>query len=474
MGSAGYCKQVDTMRCTQNQYWDPTSQSCKTSHGQCSPDQYWDERSKTCSVHRDQPQPREEDFRRLQRDVRRLEGDVKRVERELQRMEKGGVVHPKEMAEKLDMIKKVLTALKSAKSFDEFEKLLPEGADVFNLDQDVRELEQYRWEAQENARRLNEVKRGIKNIDREVKTFEKKVNSLVAKKITVPQELLDTITKIKKFIELIKTAKTWDELQDAGIDDMPELFSDLHQYRSQLELISRWPDIARRVGNELKDVERDLARAKNIVARLTKRNIDVSALYGEMESLTTSLKGDYTKAQGLMEKGEVRDAMETLEQGFYERVSDMRGLYQVLAMVNNNFGGFVSENKKTLTDMNAKIRELKRRKIDTKELDMLLEKITETGNEVLSVIKQKGFDPEEVMTNIREFWSMRDEFWNIAPELSGEIERRPWEVGPGLFGGVPQLPGEWGNFFDERDGERGGRSSAPVAPAPATIGIPVQ
>lgn len=59
---------------------------------------------------------------------------------------------------------------------------------------------------------------------------------------------------------------------------------------------------------------------------------------------------------------------------------------------------------------------------------------------------------------------MRDEFWSIARQYSGEMERMPWDVGPG----TPQLsiPSGWGQFFKGNGDERNG--TAVPQPQPIT------
>ncbi|MBI5153418.1 MAG: hypothetical protein HZA36_03090 [Parcubacteria group bacterium] len=486
-GTAGYCKVAEVKQCSQGQSWDPASQSCRVYQGQCpdgqlwvsqggtagycqakqqqcSSEQHWDQQRNACVMNDRQQQ--EGDFSRIKQGARFLESGVKRSERDLQRLEKNGITISSEMKASLERLKKILSAAKSAKSFDEFEKLLPEGADISNLEQDVRELEQYIRETQQEAQQLIEMRRGVKRLEQDVKTFEKKVNTLVKRNTKIPQELLDTLSKIKALIEVIKNAKTWDELDKAGIDDLPEFFSSLNQYRSELELISRWPDVSRQVSRELVDIERNLVKAKNMVARLAKKNIDVSHLYADLEGGATSLRASKGEAEELVGKGEAREAMSVLEQKFYDQANDFRQIYQVLLMVNNNFGGFTSEFKKMTDEMTTRIRALQRNKIDVGELQDLLGQIKTSGSEILAELKNGVKDPEAVTTNIQELWAMRDEFLSIVRQYSGETERKPWEVGPGFFGGTPQLPSGWGQFFEGNDS---GMRTAPPPPQPMPV-----
>jgi len=370
-------------------------------------------------------QQEERSLKDMKRNVRQMESGIKQFEKMVQKAEKSGTAIPQEVKDNLAKAKTIIDTIKNATTFEEMQS-----AGMEDFGDLMQSLDQARQDLFEKAQRLQDIKRGLKGMEQGMRMFEKQLAMFAKQKVAVPQDVTDTLAKIKELIAKIKTAQTWEEIEAAGLDDMQDLFQKLDESRQQLEILARWPQTLKQMDKELKRLTTELKRSKTLVDRLLKKGTDLTSLYAEFEAAVNKLKSVKEEAVSKMNAGDADGAFDLVENEFFGQMEDTWELHKVL-MTMANLGRFASDFKQGIAEAQRTIKMLKRRGLDVSELEELLNQAKVKGNEVLAMMKEKPIDEEAIMAGLQELEDMRQEFEEKVAELTGE-ERggpMPWEQG---------------------------------------------
>lgn len=397
-----------------------------------------------------QKQQEERQIKDMKRNVRQMENGIKQFEKMVQKAEKGGTVVPAELKERLEKAKNIIEAIKNAGTMEEMQNA---GAEDFG--DIMQSLDQARQDLFEKAQRLQDVKRGVKGMEQGMRMFDKQLAMFVKQKVAVPQDVTDTLAKIKDLIAKIKNAQTWDEIEAAGLDDMQDLFQKLDESRQQLEILARWPQTIKQVDRELKRLTTELKRTKATADRLVKKGVDVSDVAAEFEAAVNKLKSVRDDVVAKIGAGQSEEAFDLLENEFFGQMDDVREFQQVI-MTMSNLGRFASDFKRGINDAQNQIRRLQRQKIDTVELQDLLNQAKTKGNEVLALMKAKPIDQDAIMSGLQELENLRQEFESKVAELTGEEVGgpMPWEQGKDQFQRM-EMPSSIQKFIPQQGGPGG-------------------
>ncbi len=424
--------------------------------GQQGPSQEDQERMQQQQEQR-QKQQEDRQLKEMKRNVRQMENGIKQFEKMIQKAEKSGTVVPAEIKEKLERAKNIIAAIKSATTMDEMQSA---GAEDFG--DLMQELDHARQDIFEKAQRLQDVKRGVKGMEQGMRMFEKQLAMFAKQKVAVPQDVTDTLAKIKEMIGKIKNAQTWDEIEAAGLEDMQDLFQKLDESRQQLEVLARWPQTLKQVDRELKRLTTELKKTKAMADRLVKKGVDVSGVAAEFEAAVNKLKSVRDDAVAKISAGQSEEAFDLLENEFFGQMQDVWEFQQVIMMM-SNLGQFASQFKQGINQSQNQLRMLQRKKIDITELQDMLNQAKAKGNEVLALMKVKPIDQEAIMSGIQELEDLRQEFESKMEELTGkESGPMPWEQGPQQFQRMEMSSGIQ-KFIPQREsgGQNGGPGSGP-------------
>lgn len=386
----------------------------------------------------------QQDEERQKKDQERWLNDMKRgnkdMERNLTRLsnmfkkaEKEGIVMPQDIKDKLNQANEIINQIKTAQTGEEMQNI-----DMQELGDLMRDLDEAREVLIDQAQRLKDMKRGLKDITRELGKFEKQVEKLKKQKTLIPDGLSETLKEIKTTVNAIQNAKTWEEAEAAGIEDMRDLWEALDENRRTLEMLSRWPQTLKEVDKQLKQIDKELARAKKSVERTKKKEIDLSELYAEFEDAVNKLKSAKGVALQKIAEGDGEGAFEIIENDFFGQMEDTWEHNKIISTL-SDLGRFKSDFKKGLNESYRLMTQLKRKKIDVSELEKLIIYATTRGNEIESLLKAKPMDVDQIIDLLYKVEALRQEFYEKADELTGAGEEMPWEKGPILFQ-TPTLP----------------------------------
>lgn len=226
----------------------------------------------------------------------------------------------------------------------------------------MRELEEAREELIDKAQRLKDMKRELKNISKELAKFEKQVEKLKKQKFAIPEDLMDVLRNIKTTVDAIQKAKTWEEAEEAGIEDMRDLWEALNENRQLLETISRWPQTLKEVDRELKKLDQELKRAKKATDSAKKKGLDVSELYLDFENAVNKLKSAKGVALKKMADGDGEGAFEVIENDIFDQMEDSWKYQRILFTV-SDLGKIKSEIKKELNELHKMMTRLRKKRL---------------------------------------------------------------------------------------------------------------
>jgi len=362
----------------------------------------------------------------MKRGLNQMGLNLTRLERMFQSAEKKGINIPTEVKDKLTKVKETIKSVKAAQSTDEMGDIDMEG-----LNEEMRSLEEARQEYVEAAQRINDIKRNMRGLERDVKMFEKQIATLKRQKIGVPIQVTDNLDKLKAVIAIINNAKTWTEIENAGLDQIQEFMDNLQQSRQQLEMFVRWPQTLRDMDRQLKQLTSALKRSKSIVDRLQKKGIDLTSLYTDFEAAVNKLKAVRDEAVTKIQIGDaeiVQGIFESLPDDFFGQMEDVWQNQRVIQTM-SNLGQFTREFKQGINQAQLQINRLKRQKIDTAELEDLFNQSKAKGNEILELVKVKPIDEEAITSGLMEMQELRNDFDNNMQELTGKKDAMPWENG---------------------------------------------
>ncbi len=358
----------------------------------------------------------------IQRGAKQMEGAIGRFDKQLLQAEKsGGVVSP-EMKEKITQAKELITKIKSSTTAEEV------GDDAMDqLQEIVSDLDQNGREVFEKIQRLNNVKRDIKNLRRNVANFDKQVTKLTRQNIVVPQDTTDNIAKLKTIVSAVETAKTWDEVEAAGLEDMGDLMQNLGESQQSLEMLARWPQTLKQMDKELKKLNNQVRKSKSTVDRLTKKGIDLTENLANFSTEVDKLKSVRDEANSKVQSGDSQGAFDLVENDFFNKMDDVYENQRIIDTM-SNLRRFNSDFKNGLNSLKREITNLKRKGEDTSELQSIYDEVKQKGDEVTTLMKTKPIDTDAIVSALEDLGNLRQQGMDKSQEMGGG-EPMPWEQG---------------------------------------------
>lgn len=364
----------------------------------------------------------------LQQGAKGMENGIKQFEALVKKAEKAGSSVSAEIKQKYSDLKEHIQKIKNAKSADEIE-----GIDTDSMQSDINEVMEAAGTAIQSAEQLKGLKQGIKGMEQGLKSFESQLARITKQKATIPAEITEKVASIKAKIAAVKAAKTWEEAEAAGVEELQDSMESLNDYRDQLEVLMRLPQMQKQLDQQMNNLIKELKKTQAIVTKLQKQGIDLNEEQAAFSSAVNQLKTVRDETLAKIKGGnseEIKTALDDLEENFFGQLQDAWENSRIIQTM-SNLGRFQSEFKKSITSAQKQVAQLKKKKINTSELEALIKQSQEKGNAVLALIKVKPVDTDAVEAGISELEDLRTQFTEKVDELSGAA--MPWETGPDQF-----------------------------------------
>jgi hypothetical protein len=379
----------------------------------------------------------------VKRNIKQMESNLKRLETVFKNAEAKGTTIPTEVKDKLKEARSVLEAMKSAQTAEAMQAI-----DMGALNETMQSLEQSRQEIIDSVQRMNDMKRGVKGMESGLKAFESQIAKLAKQKIVIPTEVTENLNKVKTIISAVKNAKTMDEMEATGAENLQEAMQNLDESRGQMEMLARWPQTLKQLNSELSRLTSELKKAKTIVEKLKKTEIDLSDTYAQFEAAVAKLKTVKEEAEKNIKAGGSADVFDAIQEDFFGQMEETMQ-YQRVIMTMSNLGRFASDFKKGIAQAQSQIRKLKAKKIDTGEAEMMLNDFNNKGKEILVMLKAKPIVEDDITLALEEMEGLGQEFGDKISELTGVEDIMPWEQGPQQFK-QPQMPDNWQQLMPQK------------------------
>lgn len=370
------------------------------------------------------PGPNQEQMLKdMKRGANDIDRQLKKFKSMIVKFEKKGIIISDDIKIKMDELNALIQKFQSATSVEEIADL-----DMNDLQGKMQDLEQER----QNLEQMDNIMREMKRIESSVKMFEKQVQKLAKQKVAAPAEVADNLAKIKSLIADIKVGKM-DNAQDIF-----DLIQQLDQNRGEMEMLARWPQTVKEMNQQVKNLEKELKRDKTIVDRLKKKGVDLSSIYSQFEEAIGKLKETREEAKTQI-SDDVSGTFEKVQNDFFGQLDDVWENSKIIAAM-SNFARFRSDSNRELNKAQQQINALKKKKIDTSELEDLLAQVKGKVAEIKELIGAKPLDPDAIIDVLSDLQNLNQDFGDKTVELTGMESVMPWEKGPQQFQSIQVTP----------------------------------
>lgn len=284
------------------------------------------------------------------------------------------------------------------------------------------------FDQKRQQQQVKETQSRMRGMEQMVRTYKSQIDRLKKQGVAVPVSVSENLAKMETVIAGIKAAKTMEDIEDAGMEELQDLMQEIDEQRSMLERLSRWGQTVKQIDRSLTQVKKQLARDQKLVTKLSKQQIDISPLVAEFEAGVNDLVKVRSEAFELV-KTDPEAAFDLIEEGFFEQMEEVMQHDRVIQSM-ANLGQFTSQFKRRIADADRTVIALKRRKVDTSTLEENVKEIKAKGVELQEIIKGKDIDPQLIVGFMEEFEQLIHEFEDAKEEAVGEAnDSMPWEQG---------------------------------------------
>ncbi|MDO8668148.1 MAG: hypothetical protein Q7K35_03545 [bacterium] len=380
----------------------------------------------------------------VKRNIKQMESGLKRLESAFKSAGSKGTAIPAEVSDKLKEARNMMEIMKAAGTPEAMQEI-----DLGGLNETMQSLEQSRQDIVEGAQRMDNIKRGVKSMESGLKMFESQITKLIKQKVAMPAEVTENLNKVKAIIAAVKNAKTMDEMTAAGAEDLQEAMQNLDESRGQLEMLARWPQTLKQMNSELTRLTAELKKAKTIVERLKKQEIDLSDTYVQFEAAAAKMKTVKEEAEKNVKAGGSSEVFDTIQADFFGQMEDTMQ-YQRVIMTMSNLGGFTANFKKIITQAQSQIRKLKAKKLEAGSAEVILNDLNNKGKEISAMLKAKPINEDDIILALEDMDALNQNFNDEISALTGVQEIMPWEQGPKQFSQT-QMPSNWQQLMPQQD-----------------------
>lgn len=383
-----------------------------------------------------QKKGQEQQLKGMKQGAKGMETAVKRFEKMAGDLEKRGM-NVSAIKEKLGAVRQNIETIKSAQSSDEIQ----------SIDQDaMQETMQSMGDYMGNYQKMLGLKKMLASMDRGVVSYEKQLAKLEKQGLTIPADVKDDLDKLKIGLDVIKNAKSPEELAATDPETLGDLMTKVNESRPRLEMISKWPRILKQADQQIARFQKELAKTKILVDRLKAKDIDVSANYAAFEEDVTKIKAARDAADALMKEGQSEGAFNKMEDEFFNLLDNVGENQRVIQMM-ANLSRFNVEFKRGMAGAQKQIKNLQRRKIDVSELQGIYDQALAKGNEIMGLIKTQPIDEEAILSAMDMMENLKQQFQDKIDELTGKP--MPWEdKTPSQFQQI-QMPKDFNSSFQQ-------------------------
>jgi tetratricopeptide (TPR) repeat protein len=271
--------------------------------------------------------------------------------------------------------------------------------------------------------RMEGMKRGLGQFVKGMAMVKKQVNRLVKKGLTPPAELTDALSKVNEIKTKIEAAQSPDEL-----DELPEIVDEVssvvEEWMPKLPRIAELPRVIKQAEREMTKLERAYkADEKKVKIKKLDLAENLSEFRQELDKAKTAL----LEAKELI-KTKPDEAFDKLDDDFFANLDNVWEKEKIIQVALNIKSG-ITRMSAEIRSNQKKIATLKKKKIDTAELESDLATIKENFEEVKKIYNTKPVDVDELINAVEEMMDLMQELKDQIHDLTGQDEYEPKLMG---------------------------------------------
>ena len=266
---------------------------------------------------------------------------------------------------------------------------------------------------------LKQMKRGVvSGLGRGLKQIQSMMSKLQKKGITVPANAQALVSELTEALEKIKAATELTEDVEAAMEVIQEKGQDLGDVGQQLGMLERMSQIEKQIGKEFVRIDKMWAKAKK--AKTASQYPEVVA---KIEGEIGGLKQKWESArQGLL-SGEGDEDMKDVVDEIFEEVGDVHRSIEMLRQLGSVSKMLKSADKEIVAAEKQIARQRKAGK-DVTRLDELLAEAKSKMGEIKTLVRQSGFDPEDLFSLMQELQQIGDEAHDELDRITGKADTK--------------------------------------------------
>lgn len=218
--------------------------------------------------------------------------------------------------------------------------------------------------AEEAEAQLKRMKQGVKQGRSALERMEKRLQGLTSKTIGLPGDCSDALVGAKSIFDAVEQATTFEDLQDAGVEDLESHFETLNECQVRMEKLSRVPGVLKKVDPIIRRTEAQWTLAKK------RTPVDVKKAIADGDAALTLIKQSRAKINDLLKQGDIDEIEHLVQDEIYGKFDDVAAATTRIE-ASKNPKQFVSRYNGNLASLLSTIQRLKRQGQDTVTLEAL-------------------------------------------------------------------------------------------------------
>lgn len=282
--------------------------------------------------------------------------------------------------------------------------------------QQMEDEQRQRMEKEQQERMLKEMKRNIRQMEQGLTMMTRGLKVCTAAKVTVAAEITDGIARMKDTIAKVKSATSAEGLEDLDFSQFAEVGDAVREQVDTCHRVRELPRITKQINRELTQIERE---AKRVSAQAKRAKLDLAE---QITAITTGIadtRAILVEAAGARTNEALEAVMEKLE-GMQDVIQELRETLDTARRIVNLRQGLV-EARREIQNAQRQIAAMKRKNVDTTELDALLAEGKQLVSEIETLSKQKPVDVDALV----EAFEKLEDLGNRADDAFGKSSGKP-------------------------------------------------
>jgi hypothetical protein len=284
---------------------------------------------------------------------------------------------------------------------------------------------------QQEAKALERMKKGMKRTVKEIAKLKAYYEKVQAKGVTVPSECSEAVTKLQATVDTVMNAETLEAAEAADMSEMSDIMETVNSCRQRIEMLSRLPQILKKVDRQVKQLETRWNSAKKGAPA------DASDAIADGDAIFAKIKEGRAKVEEVAKDGDLEAISDALEEGVFARFDDVGAVMNRL-MAAKNAKKFLAQVSRDFKAAEKTIAALKKGGQDTAQLEGILAR----AKDLFAQLKGMKSGSEEWMDGVEKLAETEQEFAEAAgsTEDANALFKAP---GKSPFGVMPslQMPG---------------------------------